>query len=397
MFELHPSVSFLEQYSDNFELTSTDHIKNFRTSITPGLLIGINGPRTRGTVSTTLGVTQDTVNSFGEFGFFPTLLASVKHEFSPRFSVSLSDTFARSDEPALANSFGLQQQRETFTSNTLSLSADWLLDLLALQVYYRLGTFSSGTSDTISNIAGADIRFPLGPLMTFRAGYEFLSSTTSGTTISDSPAFDATANDSTGNLVWLSLARQLTPLNLLGISASYLTQTLANAQIWDASLFGTYQLPERLSVSGSAGFGYLTSDSGRDFPTFTANISATYRFAKAVIGLAIFQGFNQTFLQGEDFGVTLTRSYTGTFSYALTPFIEASLRANYSENQPTGVGNTSASVDSKTFTGQAGLAWRVRPWLTAGLDYTYTRVDSGAPSDGPAIENQVTLRLTGAF
>ena len=62
-----------------------------------------------------------------------------------------------------------------------------------------------------------------------------------------------------------------------------------------------------------------------------------------MIGVAIFQDFNQTFLQGENFGVTLTRSYTGTFGYALTPFIDTSLRASYSENQSTGVGNTSAS------------------------------------------------------
>ena len=48
----------------------------------------------------------------------------------------------------------------------------------------------------------------------------------------------------------------------------------------------------------------------------SSNSSATYRFAKAVISVALLQDFNQTGLQGQDFGIVLTRSYTGSFSYA---------------------------------------------------------------------------------
>jgi hypothetical protein len=154
--DLHPSVAFSEEYSDNFQISSTNKVDNFRSTISPGLLVGINGPRTRGTVSASLGVTQDSINSFGDLGFFPTLSVAVTHAFDPRLSVSLSDTFARSDSPALSNQFGLQQQRQTFTSNTLSLWADWLLDLLATQADYQLSTFS-GTTDTVTNILGADV------------------------------------------------------------------------------------------------------------------------------------------------------------------------------------------------------------------------------------------------
>ena len=49
--DLHPSVAFSEEYSDNFQISSTNKIDNFRTIISPGLLVGINGPRTLGTVS----------------------------------------------------------------------------------------------------------------------------------------------------------------------------------------------------------------------------------------------------------------------------------------------------------------------------------------------------------
>lgn len=397
--DLHPSVAFSEEYSDNFQITSTNKISNFRSTITPGLLVGINGPRTRGTVSANLGVTQDSINSFGDFGFFPVLSAAVKHAFDPRLSVSLVDTFVRSDEPALANQFGLQQQRQTFTSNTLGLSADWLLDLVATQAYYQLLTFS-GTTDTVSQILGADIGVPLGALMTVKAGYELSHSNTTGTTSNQS--IGTASNETTGNLVWASIARQIGPLRAVGISTSYQLQTLDSTRIWNVSLFTAYELPGRLSLSGSLGYSALTSDSG-DFSTVTSNTSASYRFGKAVIAVALLQDFNQTFLQGENFGITLTRSYTGTFGYALTPFIDTSLRASYSENEFTGIGNSTGSPNTKAFTAGASLAWRIRPWLTTGLDYTYTRYDSGTSSNGaatvngPATENRVSIRATASF
>src|SRR5262249_1905183 len=162
LFEFHPSVGLSEQYSDNFFLTSSNKTSNFRTTLSPGLLVGINGPKTRGTLSTSLNVAQDSTNSFGDFSFFPSLSTAVRHDFNPRLSVSLADAFTRSDEPALSNQFGLQQQRQPFASNTLTLSADWLLDLVATQGYVQLLTFSGGT-DTVTEIAGALLTLPLAP------------------------------------------------------------------------------------------------------------------------------------------------------------------------------------------------------------------------------------------
>jgi hypothetical protein len=390
-FELRPSVAFSEQYSDNFFISPTNKTSDFRSTISPGLLVGINGPRTRGTVSTSLSVAQDSINSFGDVSFFPSVSATIKHAFDPRLSLSLVDTFTRSDEPALANQFGLQQQRQTFTSNTLGLSADWLLDLLATQGYYQLSTFSSST-DTISNILGVVITVPLGRLMTAKAGYEFSHSSVSGANVSGS-----SSNESTGNLIWASFAREFGPLRPVGVWTSYSLQSFDNTRIWNVSAFTAYELPGRLSLSGSLGFGLLSDDSSGSRPLLTSNTSLTYKFAKAVIALAILQDFNQTFLQGQNFGVTLTRSYTGTFSYALTPFIDTSVRASYSANEFTGVGNSQASPNSNAFSTGASLNWRVQRWLTASLDYTYTIYGSAGGSGNQATENRVTLWLRASF
>ena len=141
----------------------------------------------------------------------------------------------------------------------------------------------------------------------------------------------------------------------------------------------------------------------------TGNTHASYRFASAVISVGIVRDFQQTFIQGQDFGVVLSSSYTGSFGYALTPFIDTALSASYSENEPTGVGNSTGNQSSNTFSAGASLAWRLRPWLTMGLDYTYTRYTSGATSSGtvtgngaatatgPATENRAAIRLTSSF
>jgi hypothetical protein len=384
--DVHPSIGLSGQYNDNFFNTSTSKVDNFRSALSPGLLVGISGPRTLGTVSTVLGIAQDSIDSFGDVHFFPSASVALKHVFDPRFSVSLVDTFSRDDEPSRANQFGLERRRQTFTSNALTLSADWLLDVVATQAYYHLWTFF-GPTDTVTNIAGVDAAVPLGAVTTVKAGYEFSFTDTS------SPS----SSDSTGHLVWASIARRIGPLASVGLSTSHVWQTIESTRISNVSLFAVYELAGRWLFSGSLGYGLLTSDSGGSFPTVTTNTSASYRLGRAVISVAILQDFNQTGLQGEDFGVTLTRSYTGSFGYALTPTIAANLRASYSENEFTGVGNSAGSPNSDALTAGASLVWQVARWLNVGLDYTYTRYNSTPGSTGAIAVNQAGFRIQGVF
>jgi hypothetical protein len=392
--DVHPLLRLSEEYSDNFRLSADDRVENFRTTLSPGLLVGLNRPKTAGSVAAILDVTQDSTNELGDVGFFPRLSAAAKHVVSPRLSLNVFDTFTRSDEPALANEFGLQQQRRTFTKNTLGLSVDWLLDRVATQAYYRLLTFS-GATDTVSHIVGAAVGVPLGALTAVSGGYEF----------SHTRVTERTSSESTGNLGWGTIARQLGPSRAYGLSVSSSSQTFDDTRIWNVSVFHAYQLPGRVSLSASVGYGLLSSDTGGHVSTVTSDTSASYRFARAVIGLAIFQDFNQTFLEGQNFGVVLTRSYTGTFGYALTPQVDLTVRASYTENETTGVGNSPQSRDASVLSGRAGVAWRIRPSLTTSLDYVHARYDGdraafgeSAPTlTGTAVENRVTLRMTATF
>jgi len=147
----------------------------------------------------------------------------------------------------------------------------------------------------------------------------------------------------------------------------------------------------------------LTSDVGRERSTISSHTNASYRFGNAVLAVAVLSDFNQTPLQVQDFGVTLTRSYTASFGYAVTPLLDTTLRGSYNENSFTGVGNSEARPDATAYSATASVAWRPRRWLSLGLDYTYSRYirgftsSTGSGSGGPATENRASASLRASF
>ena len=256
-------------------------IDNFRSTISPGLLCRINGPRTQGTVSASLGIAQDSVNCFGDFESLPEPVGGGQARLRPPAEPVASPTpSSRSDEPALANQFGLQQQRQTFTSNSLGLSADWLLDLVATQAYYQLSTFFS-TSEHRQLISWAsNVGVPLGALMAVKGGYEFSYSQTSG----------ATSSESTGNLIWASLARQVGPIDD-GRRLGHLLASVARQHPDREHLALHHLRTARAAVVVCQPRLQLPQlRCGRDLSTISTNTSASYRFAKAVISVGDIPG-----------------------------------------------------------------------------------------------------------
>ena len=416
-FELHPSFGFTEEYTDNFTLSSRGRTDNFRSSLNTGLSLLINRPRTKGTVSGNLRASQDSATGQADYQIFPTLNGSVRHTFDPRLSLTVTDSFTRSDEPSQGDQGGLRRERRTFTSNSFSLSVDWLLDLIATQSYYRNSVFFGG-ADTTSHILGFNATTRLGALMSLTGGYEYSLRETSGGTSSAATGTTTTSRgastESTSHRVLGSLSRQVGQFGSAGLSSSYSMNSTGDndSRTWNISVFTAYGLPTGLSLSSSLGYSLLDSDQGDTFSTVSTNTNASYRFVRAAISLGVFQDFRETAEEGQDFGIVVTRTLTGTFTYQLTPFINTHLRASYSRNEPTGSGNSASSQASAAFTTGAGLSWQALRWLSMTLDYTHTErstdnsrtltsgnsstaSSSSAPSD--VSENRAFLSLSASF
>lgn len=409
LLEFHPTLRLAEEYSDNFFQTTSRSEENFRSILGPGFTLLLNGARTFGALSTTVDLVHDTVrNSGDEIKGFPSLNAVVRYAFTPRLSLTVSETFVRTDSPASLDRSGIRRGRQTASTNSLGFAVDWLLDRIATQAYYRNVLFfnedeegnqsTSGTAsqgNSITNIFGLNAGTRIATDYIVRAGYEFSrTDTTDG----------GTGGDTNSNTFFGSASRQFGLYTTGGLSTSYSFQTQDGTKIWNASVFGAYGLPTGLSVSASVGYSLLNSDSQDNEGIVSANVSASYRFARAAISVGVFQDFRQTAQQGQNFGTVETRSYFGSFLYQLTPFINTVLDVTYSENQPTGSGNVDNGGNQKMLTYGASLNWQVLRWLSLSLRYAHTKQTGGnvfnqttVDGSGDYAENRASISLFATF
>jgi len=347
-------------------------------------------------VTASSGFSYDSSTGPSDFNAFPSLSAAIRHTFNPRLSLTVTDSFNLDDDPTVADSTGLRQQRETFITNTFGASVDWLIDLLQTQYYYRNSLFisntdSSSNTTTTSQIFGVSASTRIGALDTVRVGYEYSIS---------APQQDVT---SYGNLFTASVSHQLGTYATAGVQGSYSMQTLDDLKIWNGSVFGTYGLPTGFSFSGSVGYSVLNSDVASNEGGFSGNGYASYAHARGVISLGIFQDYRTTYQggqigqssvdqSGQNFGVVQTLGITGNFTYQLTPFIGSFINAAYTQNKNTGIGNTKSNTSQDYFTANAGINWPLLRWLNLSLQYTRNQYNQPYRS-----ENRGLLSLSASF
>ncbi|HKW94404.1 MAG TPA: hypothetical protein VJX92_21145 [Methylomirabilota bacterium] len=384
--EFHPTARAGLQYSDNFFQTTTKTEENFRTTLGPGFTLLLNGARTYGVMALNVDLIHDTAKDSGdELKVFPSLNASVRYALSPRLGITLSEAFVRDDAASTADQFGIRRGRQTFDTNTAGLALDWLLDRIALQAYYRnvlfinednnssgnRGSVSGSQQDSITNVLGVNASTRIAVDYLLRLGYEFSRNDSLGNTSGTSNS--QIENDNTTHTVFGQASRQFGLYTTGGVSSSYSIQSQDSTTIWNASIFGAYGLPSGLSLSGSVGYSILNSDTEDNTGTVSARLSASYRFARALVSVGAFRDFRQTAQQGQNFGTVETSSYFGTFLYQLTPFINVTLQADYTENEPTGTGNTANTGTQKQLTYGASLNWQLLRWLAMSLQYSHIR------------------------
>ena len=388
-FEFHPSLLLREEYSDNFFLEPGGGPSNFRTTLGPGFTLFANTAKTQGTASGRLDFTFDTADQERQQKLFPNLTANIQHALTPRLKLTLLESLASGDDASQSDRTGLRApERRQFYSNALTLSADWLIDLIATRAYYSnivtIGSSTSGKSQNlsdsqVSNIFGVGASAPVGAFNTARVVYELSLST--GTT------------DSTGHLVTASFERQLNVYTTVGISTSYSIQSFDSSRIWNVSLFTAYGLPSGLSVSGSLGYSWFTSDSGGNDSGMSANTTISYLFGRVLASLGFFQDYRQTFTQGQDAGVVLTRTVTGAVSAPITAGTSATVSLSYSENEPTGSGNNRNFETTKFLSGSASIS---SIYFTAGVRASRGENQLLGPINNPTGQARDTI-TAGAF
>jgi hypothetical protein len=404
-FEVDFNPDVTETWTDNFNLAPSNKQQNFRTTLGLGTNVLISGGNTKGSIAGQPGLTYDSADASEGLKLLPNVNAAFQQILSPRLTLNATDVYTRNDQPSQTNSFGLNAQRQTFSSNTFGLSADWLMDLVATQGYYWNSYFTRNDTTTAANTLGANASTRIGPLNTMRMGYEFSAGNTTGSNSGNSTV-GATSGYATSQTVYGSLGRQTGQFSTAGISSSYTLLSVDDARIWNVSLFASHGVPPDLSLSASLGYSFLRSDNEPDTGIVTTNSTLSYRFTQAVISVSAFQDYRNTGSGGENFGVVQTSGYAGRFLYTFAPSVTVNLLARYTTNGITGVGNDASTPSSSTLTAGAGLRWQILGWLSSSLQYTYTVGNSGSnfaagsggiPQGGNYTQNEVSFSLGASF
>jgi hypothetical protein len=383
-FQIDPTISVSEEYTDNFFLTERNRKSNFRSTVAPGVDVTINSAFVKGLVTYKFAPSYDTEPD--DFSFFHSLLGQVVWEATPRWKLTLADTFTRSDEPAEADQLGLRQERSTFTSNTLLLASDYLISTVATRQAYQFTNFSDDNGgETTSHTLSLSATVPLLQTNSLSGGYEYLTSTSTGTNVNTPGASLTTADESdvTGHRFTAGAARRLHALQTVGVTTSYALRNISRQtgdsdfQIWNASTFTDYELPGRLRLNVTVGVSGVQADPDNVGPNLSTKSSLTYQFARAVATLAVDRGFSETFSEGENFGVIETEGVTASLSYPFTPSLTGLVTGRYRHNKTVDVGavgtTTRQNEETENWGGTASLTWLIQRNLTFELSYTYTQ------------------------
>jgi hypothetical protein len=260
-------------------------------------------------------------------------------------------------------------------------------------------------NDQVTHIVGLNAATRIAIDYLVRLGYEF-SHTNSMNGSNGNGNNNAGNDDNTSHTVFAAASRQFGLYASGGLQSSAQFQSDNDSRIYNISLFGAYGLPSGLSISAAVGYSILDSDTESSEGTVSANVSASYRLNRAVFTVGVFQDFRQTSQQGQNFGTVQTRSYFGSFLYQWTPFINTTLNVSYNENEPTGTGNQRNNSSQDTLSYGASVNWQALRWLTASLQYLYTKQTGGNVfgnnqggqfGTGDYAENRVTLSLFATF
>ena len=403
LFQFRPGVGLLEEYSDNFNLTGTNRVENFRTGVTPSIDLGINTALTKGSLSYVLGIIHDSSSPSGDVEVFHRLNAQASWDASPRLRLTILDSFVRSDEPTQADRLSLRRERRLFTSNAFTARSEYRIDRIATTASYHLATFSDDGDDTIAHTIAATASATFAVTNTVTVGYEYLASDTEGRTAANPSEINGIGSEATsitGHRLSGTLQRRLNALLTGGLTASYAIRHETTAigrtddfDIWSVSLFSSYAVG-RLSMNASLGVARLEGPNDNDFtPVSTSTIA--YALPRGSITVSLDSGFAETFTEGQNRGVIQTVGLTGTFVYQLTPAITATTTGYYRRNDTTGARTVVRDREETTWGANVTLEIQLARWLRLTLDYVHS--DSSSSGERPIVENRARLMLQASY
>ena len=330
-----PSLTLSEEHDDNIRLTAKNPQGDFITALRPALRLELKDHPWYVTLAGSLRgeffAKQTELNNYDNQG------GSASIEFRPErpFSLRLTDTYARSTNPAtVAPEAGIATGRFTSTSNAITPA----------------------------------VSYQFTPRTSARLQYSFRILRADSSAARDSDTHETTA----------ALLHQFTPRTSGDLSYTF-TRFLVEGS------------PERDSHSPRLGMVFAYSPTVR-FVTSTGLLFLEQEDGSEEVTLASSTRYEQQFKQGNFSigyernagvagltGVTsVTQSLTTAASYQPIRFLTLAVDASLAETESSG--SSSTRVDFLTFLGSLRISYQLLRWLSVEASYRYQRQDDRAGS-----------------
>jgi opacity protein-like surface antigen len=424
------SISLIEEYSDNFFLSATDAQDVYRTSLNLGTVYRVESGRSFVSLANSMRGSYDAGAGQGAFAF-ANLSLNAGYEL-PRFSLALSESFLRSDEPEDATPVGVQRQRQPFSQNIVTPQLRYALTpTTALNGAYTntlvwTGSVEQDNADplarnqgsaaenSVSHAISAGLQHQISRALSGGASYTF-------TLTNRQDSGDTQSNAASADLAYIINPRTTASFRAFGtlIDQSQGASDINTGET-DAQIVGTTFGVRRQLTSALAAFVAVgpTLVKREDLPT---RVFANWQIGldgilpitrSSSLSFSTQQSINDTAGDINDVGLVSSRSATLTLNHWFSRDLLASMFATVTQTEM--LENIATDVSTQ---GQDFLNWRtgvrfsyaLAPLWSLSATYRYQHNDSDVPNGnvngsangiglgGNYSENRVIFSLTAAF
>ena len=420
------AISLVEEYSDNFFLQDRNAEEEYRTSLNLGTVYRLESGHSFVSLANLIRGSYDARAGEGHFAFAN--LALNAGYALPRWSLSLSESFIRSDEVDEASPTGVRRERRPFSQNVVSPQVRYsLTPNTALNWVYTnalvwnesaaqdnadtsAGNQGSVEGDSVSHILGMRLQHWFRPNLSGSGDYAF-------TTIDREEAADVQSHAVSGDLAYVISPRTTTLVRAFGTLTDRRQGTTdVGTGETDSRIFGVNfgvrrQLTTFLAAFASVGPTVVAREERptRVFANWQTGLDGAIPLTQRTsLSLSTRQSIEDTAGDIDDVGLVLSQSAGLTLNHAISRDLLASLFATFARTQLLEDIATDVSTEDRDFTYWStgvSLSYALSRTWSLGATYRYRRRDSDVPdssADGPRLggkysENRVVFSLTTAF
>ncbi len=389
-----PRVSVTETYDDNIDLTPTNEISDWITTVSPGISLELESPQTVLNFDYEAGFSfyrdessRDNTRHRAE--------ATWNQELSRQLTFHLSDRFLRSEDPVVEREGmveDIRSRRDTEYRNTAEASLAYAFGaedrITGGYIHQYVDDRSSANEDSEGNRGFLNLDKWFGP----RYGIRATSHVERGT-FEQEDDFDQYA-------VGLTLNRRWTPSRLGYVRYDFLDHDYEEAagaprndfQLHQGVIGADWGLGPATTLRAEIGYYLQDYQQGGDSDGLTYRaglVTGTRRTTYVIEGGG---GYDQDYYSSDNFGTSQFYEFSGRADHQLRERLGVYLAAQYRRDKYRERNNQ----QDKIYGARAGISWSFWRWFTLNLEGARISRDS----DDPAREfddNRIMLRATGAY